>query len=106
MVTVSTNASSFSSSSSFVQRWASLFSLAFFVSSVAFVLSFQKKKRKRKKNPTKDERKREGEIDLKNAKKSQKVVERFVFLLCIFRAQHIKHAPLLRKESVVQEPYI
>ena len=43
---------------------------------------------------------------MKNAKKSQKVVERFVFLLCIFRAQHIKHAPLLRKESVVQEPYI
>ena len=75
VVTVSTNASS--SSSSFVQRWASLFSLAFFVSSVAFVLSFQKKKkRKRKKNPTKDERKREGEIDLKNAKKSQKVHSR------------------------------
>ena len=74
MVTVSTNASSSSSSSSssFVQRWTSLFSLAFFVSSVAFVLSFKKKKkeRKRKKNPTtKDERKREGEIDLNEERK-------------------------------------
>ena len=59
VVTVSTNASS-SSSSSFVQRWASLFSLAFVVSSVAFVLSFQKKKKMKKKKESNKRRKKEG----------------------------------------------
>jgi len=60
VVTVSTNASSSSSSSSFVQRWASLFSLAFFVSSVAFVLSFQKKKKKEKEKRIQQKMKERG----------------------------------------------
>jgi len=57
----------------------SLFSRFFcFLCGVCFVFSKKKKKRKRKKNPTtKDERKREGEIDLnEEPKKSQKVRSR------------------------------